>query len=203
MTLFALGLNHQTAPLDIRERVAFAAHALEGALGELVSGRGATEAAILSTCNRTEVYVSAGETQAATAWLAEYHRLRPDELSPYLYTLPREQAVRHAFRVASGLDSMVLGEPQILGQLKEAVRAADQAGALGTTLNQLFQRSFAVAKEVRSSTEIGTNSVSMAAAAARLAERIFGDIAEQRVLFIGAGEMIELCASHFAARHPK
>jgi len=134
MTLFALGLNHQTAPLEIRERVAFAAHALENALGELIQGRAASEAAILSTCNRTEVYVSAAETERTTAWLAEYHRLRPGDLSPYLYTLPREQAVRHAFRVASGLDSMVLGEPQILGQLKEAVRVAESAGTLGTVL---------------------------------------------------------------------
>jgi glutamyl-tRNA reductase len=202
MTLFALGLNHETAPLEIRERVAFATHALEGALGELVRGRGASEAAILSTCNRTEVYVSAGETQRATAWLAEYHRLRPDDLSPYLYTLPREQAVRHAFRVASGLDSMVLGEPQILGQLKEAVRVAESAGTLGTILHKLFQRSFAVAKEVRTNTQVGANSVSMAAAAVKLAARIFPSLHDQNVLFIGAGEMIELCATHFAAQAP-
>jgi glutamyl-tRNA reductase len=202
MTLFALGLNHQTAPLEIRERVAFAAHALENALGELVRGRAATEAAILSTCNRTEVYVSAAETERTAAWLAEYHRLRPGDLSPYLYTLPREQAVRHAFRVASGLDSMVLGEPQILGQLKEAVRVAESAGTLGTILHKLFQRSFAVAKEVRTNTEVGTNSVSMAAAAVKLAARIFPSLGEQRVLLIGAGEMIELCATHFAAQAP-
>jgi len=202
VNLFALGLNHQTAPLEIRERVAFAAHALEGALGDLVRGRGASEAAILSTCNRTEVYFSAGETRSAAAWFAEYHRLRPDDLSPFLYTLPREQAVRHAFRVASGLDSMVLGEPQILGQLKEAVRVAESAGTLGTVLHKLFQRSFAVAKEVRTTTRVGANSVSMAAAAVKLAARIFPSIREQRVLFIGAGEMIELCATHFAAQAP-
>ena len=202
MNLFALGLNHQTAPLEIRERVAFAAHALEGALGELVRGRGASEAAILSTCNRTEVYFSAGETRSAAAWLAEYHRIRPDDLSPFLYTLPHEQAVRHAFRVASGLDSMVLGEPQILGQLKEAVRVAESAGTLGTVLHKLFQRSFAVAKEVRTTTRVGANSVSMAAAAVKLAARIFPSLREQRVLFIGAGEMIELCATHFAAQAP-
>jgi len=202
VNLFALGLNHQTAPLEIRERVAFATHALAGALGELVRGRGATEAAILSTCNRTEVYVSADETQSAAAWLAEYHRLRPDDLSPYLYTLPREQAVRHAFRVASGLDSMVLGEPQILGQLKEAVRVAESAGTLGTVLHKLFQRSFAVAKEVRTTTQVGANSVSMAAAAVKLAARIFPSLKDQKVLLIGAGEMIELCATHLAAQAP-
>lgn len=202
MTLFAVGLNHQTAPLEIRERVAFAAHALENALGELIRGRAATEAAILSTCNRTEVYVSAAETERTAAWLAEYHRVRPADLSPFLYTLPREQAVRHAFRVASGLDSMVLGEPQILGQLKEAVRMAESAGTLGTVLHKLFQRSFAVAKEVRTNTGVGANSVSMAAAAVKLAARIFPSLHEQRVLLIGAGEMIELCATHFAAQAP-
>jgi glutamyl-tRNA reductase len=200
--LFALGLNHQTAPLEIRERVAFATHALKGALGELVRARGANEAAILSTCNRTELYVSAGQTQGAAAWLAEYHRLRPDDLSPYLFTLPREQAVRHAFRVASGLDSMVLGEPQILGQLKEAVRVAESAGTLGTVLHKLFQRSFAVAKQVRTTTQVGANSVSMAAAAVKLAARIYPSLKDQKVLFIGAGEMIELCATHFAAQAP-
>jgi glutamyl-tRNA reductase len=117
--------------------------------------------------------------------------------------LPQHDAVRHAFRVASGLDSMVLGEPQILGQMKDAVRTADEAGGLGTYLHQLFQRSFAVAKEVRSTTEIGAHSVSMAAAAVRLSQRIFDKISDQNVLFIGAGEMIELCATHFAAHNPK
>src|SRR5204862_7312774 len=131
-----------------------------------------------------------------------YHRFDPEDLSPYLYTLPREQAVRHVFRVASGLDSMVLGEPQILGQLKEAVRAAESAGTLGTLLHKLFQRSFAVAKEVRSTTRVGAASVSMAAAAVKLAARIFPSLKDQSVLFIGAGEMIELCATHFAAQAP-
>jgi glutamyl-tRNA reductase len=202
MTLFALGLNHQTAPLAIRERVAFATEALSTAVGELMRARPVKEAAIISTCNRTELYVSAGEADMAADWLAEYHRLPARELAPYLYTHPSEEAVRHAFRVASGLDSMVLGEPQILGQMKEAVRAAESAGTLGTTLHKLFQKSFAVAKEVRTTTEVGANSVSMAAAAVKLAGRIFPSIAEQSVLFIGAGEMIELCATHFAAQGP-
>ncbi len=209
MNLLALGLNHQSAPLEIRERVAFAAHVLEGALGELVRGRGAAEAAILSTCNRTELYVSAAEAAsggpqagAYVEWLAGYHRLAPSQLAPHLYALPREQAVRHAFRVASGLDSMVLGEPQILGQMKEAVRSAGAAGTLGTVLSRLFQRSFAVAKEVRSTTRIGAHSVSMAAAAVKLAARIFPSLHERSVLLIGAGEMIELCATHFAAQSP-
>lgn len=201
--LFAFGINHQTAPLDVREQVSFPADAMEHALHDLVSHRPVREAAIVSTCNRTEIYCSTDKPDEATHWLADFHRLPTRELEPYLYRLPREKAVKHAFRVASGLDSMVLGEPQILGQLKDAVKSAEHAGTLGMLLHKLFQRTFFVAKEVRSSTEIGTNSVSMAAASTRLAERIFGDIAEQRVLFIGAGEMIELCATHFAAVRPR
>ncbi len=201
MTLFALGLNHQTAPLDVRERVVFDFDRLRSALGEIKGGL-AAEAAILSTCNRTELYFSAEQPKPAAAWLAQFHRLDPGELAPYLYTLPREQAVRHAFRVASGLDSMVLGEPQILGQMKEAVRFAESAGTLGVLLNKLFQHTFAVAKAVRTRTEIGTNSVSLASAAVRIAQRIFPAISRQKVLFIGAGEMIELCATHFAAQNP-
>ena len=203
MQLFTLGLNHQTAPIAMRERVAFAAERLQTALLELSRGRSVREAAILSTCNRTEIYCAAGEPRHALDWLAGYHAISPTELKPFVYTLPQADAVRHAFRVASGLDSMVLGEPQILGQMKDAVRSAEAAGTLGTTLHKLFQRSFAVAKEVRSNTAIGANVVSMAAAAVRLAERIFPDIAEQKVLFIGAGQMVELTATHFAGRHPR
>ncbi|HLX80464.1 MAG TPA: glutamyl-tRNA reductase [Burkholderiales bacterium] len=201
MTIFALGLNHHTAPLAVRERVVFDLERLSEALGEAKRVL-APEAAILSTCNRTELYLSGEPSQAAANWLAQYHRVDPVELSPYLYTLPREQAVRHAFRVASGLDSMVLGEPEILGQMKDAARSAEAAGTLGAVLNKLFQRSFAVAKEVRSTTQVGANSVSMAAAAVKLAARIFPSLKDQKVLFIGAGEMIELCATHFAAQAP-
>jgi glutamyl-tRNA reductase len=201
MSLYALGLNHQTAPLAVRERVVFHVERLSEALSELKQ-RLAREAAILSTCNRTELYIAGEEPAAIAQWLARYHRFEPDGLRPYLYTLPHEQAVRHAFRVASGLDSMVLGEPQILGQMKEAVRSAESAGTLGTLLHKLFQRSFAVAKEVRSTTQVGAASVSMAAAAVKLAARIFPSLKDQSVLFIGAGEMIELCATHFAAQAP-
>ncbi|MGH8707297.1 MAG: glutamyl-tRNA reductase [Burkholderiales bacterium] len=201
-SLFTLGLNHQTAPLAVRERVVFHVERLHEALSELKRNL-AREAAILSTCNRTEVYVSADEKPDELArWLAQYHHLAPGELQPYLYTLPREQAVRHAFRVASGLDSMVIGEPQILGQMKEAARAAESAGTLGSLLHRLFQRSFAVAKEVRSTTRVGAASVSMAAAAVKLAARIFPSLKDQSVLLIGAGEMIELTATHFAAQAP-
>jgi glutamyl-tRNA reductase len=164
-----------------------------------------SEVAILSTCNRTEIYCAGGEAQMqqTMAWLAQSGGVSAEDLKDHTYALLEADAARHAFRVASGLDSMVLGEPQILGQMKDAVRAASEAGALGTTLNQLFQRSFAVAKEVRSSTEIGAHSISMAAAAVRLASQLFEDLSETRVLFVGAGEMIELCATHFAAKNPK
>src|SRR5438309_1457011 len=201
MSLYALGLNHQTAPLAIRERVVFHVERLREALTEIKRTL-AREAAIISTCNRTELYVAGEEPVAIAQWLARYRRFQPDGLCRYLYSLPREQAVRHVFRVASGLDCMVLGEPQILGQMKEAARAAESAGTLGTLLHKLFQRSFAVAKEVRSTTQLGAASVSMAAAAVRLAARIFPRLADQRVLLIGAGEMIELCATHFAAQSP-
>ncbi|MGE3570243.1 MAG: glutamyl-tRNA reductase [Burkholderiales bacterium] len=202
MTLFTLGLSHTTAPLPVRERVVFHVEKLFDALNELRRERRVAEAAILSTCNRTELYLSAEEPQAAAEWLAQYHRMQAEELRPYLYTLPQDQAVRHAFRVAAGLDSMVLGEPQILGQLKDAVRVAQSAGTLGTVLHKLFQKSFAVAKEVRTTTQVGASSVSMAAAAVKLAARIFPSLKDQKVLFIGAGEMIELCATHFAAQGP-
>jgi glutamyl-tRNA reductase len=163
------------------------------------------EAAIVSTCNRTEIYCAGDEAALdhTLAWLAQSGGISANELRSHTYRLEDQEAARHAFRVASGLDSMVLGEPQILGQLKDAVRVADEAGALGTTLSQLFQRSFAVAKEVRTSTEIGAHSISMAAAAVRLAGNLFEDLAKVKVLFVGAGEMIELCATHFAAKNPK
>jgi glutamyl-tRNA reductase len=202
MQLYALGINHQTAPLSMREQLAFNADGMENALRDLVGNGAAKEAAILSTCNRMELYCNAAQPDHAIDWLAQYHHLPRKVIEPYLYTLPHEQAVKHSFRVASGLDSMVLGEPQILGQMKQAVRQAEQAGTLGFLLHKLFQRTFSVAKDVRTQTEIGANLVSMAAAAVRLSERIFPSITEQKVLFIGAGEMIELNAVHFAARSP-
>jgi len=203
MALFSLGINHRTAPLTVREQMAFHTEELRRALADLTHDAGVHEAAILSTCNRTELYFQADSPLSAVRWLADYRRLPPHVVEPYLYTYPDREAVRHVFRVASGLDSMVLGEPQILGQMKEAVRIAREAGTLGTTLNKLFQSGFAVAKDVRSTTAIGVNIVSMAAAAVRLAERIFERIADQRVLFIGAGEMIELCMTHFVAKNTK
>jgi len=203
MQLFALGLNHQSAPLELRERVAITAETLADALREMVRVGPAAEGAILSTCNRTELYCADGDPGRTLEWLAHYHALSASELAPHAYTLPQDQAVRHAFRVASGLDSMVLGEPQILGQMKEAVRAAEEVGTLGTTLSRLFQRSFAVAKDVRTHTKVGANVVSMAAASVKLALRVFPRLSDRRVLFIGAGEMIELCATHFAGQSPR
>jgi glutamyl-tRNA reductase len=203
MRLFAFGLNHQTAPLALREQVVFQTERIAQALHDLVGRRPVKEAAILSTCNRTEVYCNTEEPTSAIKWLAEYHHIAADGLAPYLYELPQERAVKHAFRVASGLDSMMLGEPQILGQMKDAVRSAEEAGTLGLLLNRLFQRTFSVAKEVRTQTEIGASAVSMASIAVRLAEQIYPSVSECRVLFVGAGEMIELCATHFAARKPR
>ena len=205
--VLTFGLNHTSAPVSVRERVSLPGDLLKPALVALREAFGGKvkEAAILSTCNRTEIYCAAapGTAVQVPAWLADFQRIETSDLDPHLYRHAQEDAVRHAFRVASGLDSMVLGEPQILGQMKDAVRAASDAGSLGTTLHQLFQRTFAVAKEVRSQTAIGEQSVSMAAAAVRLAERVFGDLKQCNVLFIGAGEMIELCATHFAAQQPR
>ena len=203
MSLFTLGLNHQTAPLAVRERVVFSPEVLGHALRDLLDGPKVSEAAILSTSNRTEVYIHGTHPQPVVRWLEDFHRVPRDSLSPYIYTLPRARTVEHAFRVASGLDSVVLGEPQILGQMKQAVRCAESAGSLGLVLNRLFQRTFAVANDVRTQTDIGSASISMATAAVKIAERIFPSIADQRLLLVGSGEMIDLTATHFAARNPK
>jgi glutamyl-tRNA reductase len=205
MALLTLGLNHTTAPLTLREKVAFpSVDAIGGALADLrLRMKGlAPEAAILSTCNRTEIYCKTDAPQEAgqalVQWMGEQHGVG----SEHLYTLPDHQAVRHAFRVACGLDSMVLGEPQILGQMKQAARIAQHSQTLGSHLHQLFQRSFSVAKEVRTQTAIGAQSVSMAAASVKLAQGIFESLKDLSVLLVGAGEMIELCAAHWAP-HPR
>jgi len=214
MSVLALGLNHGSAPLDMRGRFAIPLEALGRSVQGLRShlARAQPEVAILSTCNRTELYVGLPPSacprhalelaEPTIEWLAAHGGTSADSLRSHSYFLQGADAARHAFRVAAGLDSMVLGEPQILGQMKVAVREAGSAGALGTTLHQMFQRSFAVAKEVRSSTEIGAHAVSMAAAAVRLALQVFEDLGDARVLFVGAGEMIELVATHFAAQKP-
>ncbi len=203
MNLVVLGLNHQTAPLAVRERVAFTPAELPEALASLTAVRGIFEAAIVSTCNRTEIYCNTRDASLPRQWL-EAARARIDSsLDTNLYSYQGVEAVRHVFRVVCGLDSMVMGETQIFGQVKDAERLARESGSLGPLLNGLFPRAFAVAKEVRSQTRIGAASVSMAAAAVRLAERIFPSVAETQVLFIGAGEMIELCARHFHAQQPR
>jgi glutamyl-tRNA reductase len=206
MSVWTLGLNHTTAPLDLRGRFAFALDQIAPTLHSLKTALASRpEATLLSTCNRTEIYCAGDHNDISSTidWLAQSGGVSPALLRSHAYMLQGGDAARHAFRVASGLDSMVLGEPQILGQLKDAVRAAEEAGALGSTLHQLFQRSFAVAKEVRSSTEIGAHSISMAAASVRLAAQLFEDLGDIRILFVGAGEMIDLAATHFAAKQPK
>jgi len=211
VSVITLGLNHSTAPVELRERFAFASEQVPPALRALRERLAAAmpEAALLSTCNRTELYVAAPQADLrelvppTVDWLAAKGGVGREQLLAHAYVRERREAARHAFRVAAGLDSMVLGEPQILGQMKQAVREADAAGTLGTTLHQLFQRSFSVAKEVRTATEIGVHSISMAAASVRLASQLFEDLREVNVLFVGAGEMIELVATHFAARQPR
>jgi len=198
VTLLAFGINHKTAPVAVREKVAFAPDKLEAALRDLLSVTAVNEAAIVSTCNRTELYCNLPDTDSADviAWFRNYHSLSAEELDPYIYTHLDNQAVQHILRVASGLDSLVLGEPQILGQIKDAYHTASQAGTIGQLLNRLFQHTFSVAKEVRTDTAIGSSPVSVAFAAVSLAKQIFSDLSEHTALLIGAGDTIELVARH-------
>ncbi|MEM7206907.1 MAG: glutamyl-tRNA reductase [Pseudomonadota bacterium] len=198
MTIVALGLNHNTAPIDVREQVAFATDSLAEPLSNLKAIDGIDEAAIVSTCNRTEIYcgLEGGSEHKIAQWLHQYHSAPPDHFAPYLVQRQNRDAVQHLLRVSCGLDSMVLGEPQILGQVKQAYSEASKFGTLGTRLNDLFQHAFKVAKRVRSSTEIGQNPVSVAFAAVTLARQIFNDLRERNALLIGAGETIELTARH-------
>lgn len=198
MSILAFGINHKTAPVDIRERVAFAPTQLPDALQDLVSNPHIQEAAIISTCNRTELYCGLDHQDIAliTRWLSDFHRLTVNDIEPYIYAHPGHDAVRHALRVASGLDSMILGEPQILGQMKDAYIAANEAGTLGGLLDRLFQHSFSVAKQVRTDTAIGASPVSVAFAAVSLAKQIFSNFEEHTAMLIGAGETIELTARH-------
>ncbi|WP_040851505.1 glutamyl-tRNA reductase [Thiorhodospira sibirica] len=197
--LYTLGINHKTAPVAIRERVVFPPDKVEPALQELISAAHLPEAAILSTCNRTEIYFSQNTENgddAVIRWLGEYHKLRLDEFRPYLYQHGEADAVRHVMHVACGLDSLVLGEPQILGQMKTAYQAANTAGTMGRELGRLFQHAFSVAKNVRTATAIGASAVSVAFAAVSLARQIFGDLKPLTAMMIGAGETIELAARH-------
>lgn len=200
MSLLTLGINHTTAPIEVRERVAINDQNLGLALKKLISIPQVDEAAIISTCNRTELYCEVGQVNEGKEeilhWLNSFHDLSSNDTEPYIYDHLDDSVVRHIFRVACGLDSMVLGEPQILGQLKSAYQDATQAGTLGRNLNQLFQHAFSVAKKVRTNTEIGANPVSVASAAVSLSKQIFGDLNNQSALLIGAGETIELAAEH-------
>lgn len=209
MELFVFGLNHQSAALDLRERLAFPGEALGEALADLrlrLPPEG-TEEALVSTCNRTELLLGASQPDAAREislqWLSEHARMPLDELLPHLYIHRGPDAAEHLFRVACGLDSMVLGETQILGQLKDAARSAQELGTLGSTLHHLFQQAFSVAKHVRSQTGIGEHTISMAAASVKLAQRIFGDLSKTHMLFVGAGEMIQLNLAHFSSHNPQ
>ena len=206
MAVWALGINHTTAPLDLRGRFAIPAESMPSTLHNLRGAFGqSAETAIISTCNRTEIYCAGEGIEVAQGldWMAHSGGVSTAELQSHAYIKMADQAARHVFRVAAGLDSMVLGEAQILGQLKGAVRAAEDAGAMGTVLHQLFQRAFSVAKEVRSDTEIGAHSISMAAAAVRLSAQLFEDLSKIKILFVGSGEMIELAITHFATRQPQ
>ncbi|KGK57723.1 glutamyl-tRNA reductase [Xanthomonas arboricola] len=194
MTLWVLGLNHQTAPVDLRERAAFAGEALPRALESLRTLPQVREAALLSTCNRTELYAMADDAQTLAGWLDAH----APGLSGYLYQHQDADAVRHLFRVATGLDSMVLGEPQILGQVKDAWAVARAHGALGSGLDRLFQQTFSVAKRARTDTRVGANPVSVASTAVRLAQESFARLNESTVLLVGAGETIELAAKHLS-----
>lgn len=203
MTLVALGINHNTAPVAIREKLAFPSEGLVTSLQNLVGLSAVNEAAILSTCNRTEIYcdLSKDNPQSLINWIGEQHQLSTEQFSHYLYSHSDADSIRHMFRVACGLDSMILGEPQILGQMKTAWQTALDAGTLGKHLGKLFQHTFSAAKKVRTDTAIGSSPVSVAFAAVRLAHQIFGDLNSQTALLIGAGETIELTARHLSEQN--
>jgi glutamyl-tRNA reductase len=198
MSILAIGINHISAPVQLRERVAIAPDSTVDALRELNASPGIVESAILSTCNRTEIYCSSElpRSDQPIRWLHRFHEFGDGELDPFVYRHHDRHAVRHMLRVATGLDSMVLGEPEILGQMKNAYQMARSASTLGAPLERLFQHTFAVAKRVRTHTAIGRNPVSVAFTAVTLAKRLFGDLSKQTVLAIGAGETIELVARH-------
>jgi len=198
MSLIALGINHRTASVELREQVAITGEQVQTALHALTALPCVHEAAILSTCNRTELYcgLQGDQVDALCEWLAHFHSLEPGQIRPHLYSFPDADAVRHLLRVAGGLDSMVLGEPQILGQMKQAYQIANDAGTLDAALERLFQHTFSVAKQIRTDTAIGESPVSVAFAAVSLAKQIFSDFESHTALLIGAGETMELTARH-------
>lgn len=198
MSLLAIGINHKTAPIVIREKVNFGPDIIVGALRSLTERPGVEEAVILSTCNRTEAYcvLRGADVEDICQWLTDFHGLELETISPYIYNHRDRDTIAHLLRVASGLDSMVLGEPQILGQVKQAYQTAADAATSGKLLGKLFQHTFSVAKQIRTDTAIGHSPVSIAFAAVSLARQIFSDLSQQTALLIGAGETIELAARH-------
>jgi glutamyl-tRNA reductase len=198
MSILALGLNHKTAPVDIREKVTFGPDIIAGALRSLLENAAVEESVILSTCNRTEIYCSLSEEdhEPLAEWICRFHGLPMNRVTPYLYSHFDLDAVKHLMRVSCGLDSLVLGEPQILGQVKAAYQTASDTGSTGKLLYKLFQHAFSAAKQIRTDTAIGNSPVSVAFAAVSLAKQIFSDLSEQTALLIGAGETVELAARH-------
>jgi len=199
MNFQLIGVNHKSAPLDLRERLAVSEEQLPGAIGELVKHPGVDEGMLISTCNRVEVIASTSQSADLRKFLSSYFGVSQDSIHSHLYEFSERDAVRHVFRVASSLDSMVVGEPQILGQVKEAYAVARGLGAVHSALEALLSRAFAVAKKVRTETAIGSSSVSIASVAVQLAERIFGSLKGKTVFLIGAGKMAELAARHLIA----
>src|SRR5881394_3511813 len=196
MQLALVGLSHKTAPVEIRERLAFNSEALRLALTSLVGRQEVTEVMILSTCNRVEVVAESPDDRLIRDFLCEFHHIPHDAVSKHLYSFRNADAIRHVFRVAASLDSMMVGEPQILGQVKEAYRVASDAGTVGMHLHALMGRAFAVAKKVRNETGISQSAVSISFAAVELARKIFGDLTGKTVMIIGASKMGELAAKH-------
>lgn len=198
MSLFALGINHQTASVALREKIAFGPESLLDAYQQLLAQHNVLEAVIVSTCNRTEIYchVDHDDCQMVIRWLSQFHQVDEQELKQSLYCYREHEAIQHLFRVSCGLDSLVLGEPQILGQIKQAFATAGQTKSVNKLLNRLFQNAFTVAKRVRTETQIGANAISVAFAAVCLAKQIFSDLSRSRVLLIGAGETIELVGKY-------
>ncbi|MEL7293783.1 MAG: glutamyl-tRNA reductase [Pseudomonadota bacterium] len=200
MSLLAIGINHNTATVELREKVAFGPEKLPQALEQLNQNPTVNGSVIISTCNRTEIYcdVKSGGKSKIVEWLSQFHQVTPDELKPSLYVHEEQAAIRHLMRVACGLDSLVLGEPQILGQVKQAYADSRQCKSVDSAIEKLFQKVFSVAKRVRTETDIGGNAVSVAYAACTLAKHIFESLQDSTVLLVGAGETIELVAKHLA-----
>ncbi|MGS0682670.1 glutamyl-tRNA reductase [Shewanella sp. 125m-7] len=196
MSLVAIGINHKTATVDLREKVAFAPDRIHDAMKSLASHTRSGEAVIISTCNRTELYCNNSEAADVVAWLEDYHQLSHEDVAPCLYQYKGQEAVKHLMRVSAGLDSLILGEPQILGQVKQSFVKAKEAGTVAATMDRLFQNTFSVAKKIRTETEIGAAAVSVAFAAVSMAKHIFSSLSTTQVLLVGAGETIELVARH-------